>query len=72
MEEKLRSFGYLIPSHLSPKADATKSKVDALTVLYDRLEATLATTDAIRPRPLGAPHYEALEPMADAVTKAAE
>lgn len=56
MEEKLRSFGYLIPSHLSQKADATKSKFNALTALYDRLEATLATTDAIRARLLGAPH----------------
>ena len=40
--------------------------------LYDRLEAALATTDAIRARLLEALYYEALEPVADAVTEAAE
>lgn len=40
--------------------------------LYDRLEAALSTTDAIRARLLEALHYEALEPVADAVTEAAE
>jgi hypothetical protein len=40
--------------------------------LYNRLEAALPITDAIRARLLEALHYEALEPVADAVREAAE
>ncbi len=72
MQEKQRSFGYPIPFPPLAEGRCTKAKVYALMALYGRLEAALATTDAIRARLLEALHYEALEPVADAVTEAAE
>lgn len=72
MQVEQRSFGYPIPLPPLAEGQRTKAKVDALMALYDRLGAALPTTVAIRARLIEALHYEALEPVADAVTEAAE